>query len=267
MINKPIENPVIAISVRVYQALLVAYPARFQQEYGSQMSQVFGDCCLRAFQHSGTYGILKLWVITLIDLFGSALAEHLQKENEMTRSRFIKLGGWAFIIGSFAFVTILGGSIAGSVISSILLAVGMLGLRARYGEVVGSFGRNILLIGIGAAVLAYAVLPVFRDNDIWWIFPFLGSAVLLTGLSIFGLVALVRKPLPHVNWLPFAAGIGFPALYFPILFSTIMNNGEWYLPDNYWGLVSAIISLQFLGLCILGLILQSDAPEELPTTA
>jgi len=248
--------------------LLVAYPTKFRQEYGSHMSQVFRDCCLRAFHQIGIYGMLKLWTITLIDLLSSALAEHLQKENEMTKSKFIKLSGWAFIIGSFAFITILGGSIAGPVISSILLAVGMLGLRARYGENVGSFGRNILLIGIGVAVLAYAVLPMFQGNDIWWILPYAGSAVLLTGLSVFGLVALVRKPLPHVNWLPFFAGIWFPAVYFSILFFVVMNNGALPFQENsLWTIASIIMSLQFLALCILGLILQDDAPEETPVPA
>ncbi|MCI0560609.1 MAG: hypothetical protein MN733_19145 [Nitrososphaera sp.] len=268
MISKPVENPIVAVSVRVYQALLVAYPTKFQQEYGSHMAQVFRDCCLRAFKQSGTYGMFKLWVITFIDLLRSALAERLQKENEMTGSKYIKLSGWAFVIGSFAFITILDGSIAGSVISSILLGIGMLGLRARYGESVGSFGRNILLISIAAMILAYVTTPIFRDNESWFVLQFTGSAVLLIGLSIFGLVALVRKPLPHVNWLPFFAGIGFPAMYFPTLFFAVMNNGAspaWI--NNYWTIIPIIMSLQFLGLCILGMILQSDAPEEVHAPA
>jgi len=195
--------------------------------------------------------------------------ERLQKENEMTKSKFIKLSGWAFVIGSFALIpTMLGGSIAGSVISSTLLAIGMLGLRARYGESVGSLGRNILLISIVAMVLAYALLPVFRDNKSWSLLPYSGLAILLTGFSIFGLIALVRKPLPHVNWLPFLAGIGFPAIYFSAFFSAVMNNGAspaWI--DKYWTIYSMIALLQFLGLCILGLILLSDAPEEIPATS
>lgn len=268
MISKPIENPIIAISAKVYQVLLVAYPTKFRREYGSHMLQVFRDCWLRMFQQSGTHGMLKLWAITFIDLLSSVLAEHLQKENEMTKSKFIKLSGWAFVIGSFALIpTMLGGSITGSVISSILFTIGMLGLRARYGEAVGSLGRNILLISIVVMVLTYAVLPVFRDNESWSLLPYSGLATLLTSFSIFGLVALVRKPLPHVNWLPFFAGIGFPAIYFSAFFSAFMNDGAspaWI--DNYWTIYSMIALLQFLALCILGLILQIDAPEEIPAT-
>ena len=43
--------------------------------------------------------------------------------------------------------------IPGSLISAILLAAGMLGLRARYAENAGGFGRNIALISVIATVL------------------------------------------------------------------------------------------------------------------
>jgi len=211
--------------------------------------------------------MLRLWAITFIDLLSSALAEYLQQENVMTNSKFIKLSGWAFVIGSFAFISILNGSIAGPVISSILFAIGMLGLRARYGESVGSFGRNILLISIVVMVLTYVAVPIFRDNESWFLLPYLSLAILLAGLSLFGLVALVKKPLPHVNWLPLFAGIGFPVIYFPILFFAVMNNGATPdVVDNGWKIISIIALLQFLALCILGLILQDDAPEERPAT-
>ena len=54
----------VAFSVRLYQALLVAYPAQFQQEYGLQMAQVFRDGCLRTIRQVGAKGIFKLWAIT-----------------------------------------------------------------------------------------------------------------------------------------------------------------------------------------------------------
>ena len=125
----------------------------------------------------------------------------------MSKSQFIKLSGWAFIVGSFAFVTILSGSIAGSIISSILLAVGMLGLRAFYGEIVGGIGKNILLVSVVGMVLANVAIPIVGSAEFGGLLPFAGPAVLLTGLTVFGLVALCRKPLPRANWLPLVAGI------------------------------------------------------------
>ena len=105
---------------------------------------------------------------------------------------------------------------AGSVFGTVLLAMGMLGLRVRYSEKVGSLGGNILLFGVVGMVLAYAAVPVFRDVEVLYLLPFAGPAVLLTGLTLFGLVALRRKPLSRWNGLPFFAGIWYPAIYFPI---------------------------------------------------
>jgi len=110
-------------------------------------------------------------------------------------------------------------------------------------------------------VLAYVATPIYRDNEYWFLFPLAAHAFLMTGLAIFGLVALVRKPLPHVNWLPFFAGVLFPAIYIPVLFFILYNDA---IPDgnNFWRTFSITMSLQFLALCILGVLLQGDAPEE-----
>ena len=269
MIRKKSDSTLVVFSTRAYQLFLNAYPTKFQQEYGSHMVQVFRDCCLRMFNQSWTYGILKLWAITFIDLISSALAEHLQKENEMTKLKFIKLSGWAFIVGSFAFMTILSGSIAGSVIGSNLIAIGMLGLRARYSESVGSFGKNFLLVGVVGMVLAYAAVPIFREVEILYLLPFDGPAVLFTGLTVFGLVALGRKPLPQANWLPLIAGIWYPAIYFSIFVYILLNNGAWPESDFPYIPIQIMVSVQFIALCVLGaiLVLQTDVAEETPATA
>jgi hypothetical protein len=278
MLQKSQDINLVAFSVRVYQLLLNAYPAKFQQEYGPHMTQVFQDGCLRAVRQGGRSGLFILWAITLLDFLHSVFEQHLQKETDMSKSTFIKLSGWAFTIGSFAFITILGGSVAGAVLSSILIAIGMLGLRARYGESVGSLGRNILLIGVVGMALVYASVPVLQEVEVFhlrlpwdsipvYLLPFAGPAILLTGLAVFGLVALNRKPLPHVNWLPLLAGIGYPVIFFPIFFYIIMNNGAWPENDDFFSIVQIGLMVQFLALCILGLILQADVPEEIAVPA
>lgn len=264
MIEKPMDISLVSLSVKVYRLFLVAYPAKFKQEYGPHMLQVFGDYCTHVFHQNGSKGMIRLWAITLFDLFQSLIEEHLQKETEMTKSKFIKLSGWAFIVGSFAFLTILSGSIAGSMIGSILLAIGMLGLRARYGESVGSFGRNFLLIGVVGMILAYAAVPIFREVESLYILPYAGPAVLLLGLTMFGLVTLVKKPLSHANWLPLFAGIWYPAIYFPIFVYILLNNGTWPESDLPYTPIQIMLSVQFIALCVLGAILvqQTDATEE-----
>ena len=162
MISKPLNNSIITVSVKVYQSLLLAYPTKFQDEYGSQMVQVFEDCCLRALRQGGTNGIIRLWVVTLLDLLQSVISEHAHKEVQMKKEmkpEDIRLAGWALIWGAVAFVIgilvllIGGGALWGisvvltHLLSMPLLVVGLLGLRNRYGDKVGGFGKNILLIG------------------------------------------------------------------------------------------------------------------------
>ena len=193
----------------------------------------------------------------------------------MSKSEFIKFSGWAFIAGSFAFLTLLGGSSGGSFISSILLAVGLLGLRARYGEAVGGFGKNILLIGVVGMVLTY--LGIFirqqietsRNIDIpnWWFLVLAGPAVLLLALTLFGVTALRSKPMSQLNWLPVFAGIWYPVIYFSILGYIFTNNGAW--PEQISGtaiqMMMIMIMIQFLALCVLGFVLVIDSPKELVT--
>ena len=187
----------------------------------------------------------------------------------MSKSKFVKLSGWAFIVGSFAFVTILSGSIAGSMISSILLAVGMLGLRALCGEKVGGIGKNILLVSVVGMVLANVANPILGAAEFGWLLPFAGPAVLLTGLTVFCLVALGRKPLPQANWLPLVAGIWYPVIYFSIFLYTLKNSGAWPESDIPYIPIQIMISVQFIALCVLGAILtlQADVPEEMPAIA
>ena len=147
----------------------------------------------------------------------------------MSKPELIKLSGWAFVAGSLAFITILSGSdplaIPGSEISAILLAVGLLGLRACYGEHVGSFGRNILLLGASGPILLVIVISmglsgILTETQITkglWVLLFGGPAISLLGLTLFGLVALRSKPMPRLNWLPFFAGIWYPVAYTPLL--------------------------------------------------
>ena len=64
MARKSSDINLITFSVRVYEMLLNAYPTKFQQEYGSEMTQVFQDCCLRAIHKGGMNGMLRLWTVT-----------------------------------------------------------------------------------------------------------------------------------------------------------------------------------------------------------
>lgn len=275
MISKPNENPMIAISVRIYQVLLFVYPTKFQQEYGPQMLQVFRDCCLRAFRQNGTNGMLKLWAITFFDFLHSMVEEHLQKETFMTRSKFIQLSGWSLMLGG---VILLVGFLVSSTVfdfllsfwtTLVLLGVGLLGLRTRYGDEVGSFGKNILLLGVIAGfVINITGTAIVANVGNWsgpfiWLLPYTGHAVLLACLSIFGISALSAKPLPRWNGLPLIAGIWYPSLVILAYIYEAIGLSQEALGNP--ALIG--ILLQCVLLVVLGYMLQADMLQETPAIA
>jgi hypothetical protein len=192
----------------------------------------------------------------------------------MSKPELIKRSGWTFVAGAFAFITLLSGSdpiaIPGSVISAILLAVGISGLRTAYGETVGRFGRSSLLLGVFAPVLWLIIIASMvgrvtntQVNEGLWVVIFAAPAISLLGLALFGLAALHSKPMPRLNALPFFAGIWYPVTY--TLFSIYDISQKRVFPDQYLPELILMVVIQFLTLCILGFALISDSSKELAT--
>jgi hypothetical protein len=281
MASKSTDINLITFSVRVYQLLLNAYPAKFQQEYGLHMAQVFQDCCLRTVRQGGANGMLKLWTITLLDLLQSVISEHAQKETEMNKEmkpEDIRRAGWALILGAVSFILIILSVTVSSdlnvqqfavillvFVSLPLLAFGVLGLRHRYGEKVGSFGKNILLIGaiLGpiTSLIGFFLLRVGR----YWFITWTGLSVLFACLILFGIVALYKKPLPRWNILPIIAGFPLSVIGFYYIITGWLT--------GYWegspplSLIIILLTIQGIALVVLGYILKSDMPEETTTPA
>jgi len=199
----------------------------------------------------------------------------------MSKPELIKRSGWAFITGALAFATILSSSdaiqIPGSIISALLLAAGLLSLRAGYGETSRRSGRNILLMGAVGAILWDVVVvssivmynsgilhPSDAQGHRFWIVTFGGPAVALLALTVFGLITLRAKPASRLNWLSILTGIWYSAVYSCLFVYLISNNGV--LPGQYWPLVKFTFAMQFFALFVFGLILVTDAPQELATT-
>ena len=219
----------------------------------------------------------RLWLLTLLDLMQSVLEQHLQKETFMTQSHAIKLSGWAFMLGSFGFIAVMNESMAvsfaGLVISSILLLVGMLGLRAGYADRVGGFGRTMVVLGVLGMLLAfvsggvlYRLQPEIQIGNArieTWYLLCAGPAIGLLGLALYGLAALRRKPMAGLNWLPVATGVWYPAVYSFFLFYFPTHN--WVYPEHYGWVVNMIIIMQFATLCLFGFILSANTREEMAT--
>jgi hypothetical protein len=198
----------------------------------------------------------------------------------MNNSGFIRLSGWLMILGAIAFLPGAIGMLyesqtidwntppmqlaAFAVFSApVLLAVGMLGLRARY-----KIGGGVLLFGviIGGLLVVVGTLVQFLTPDysvsetyygVW-----LGGVLVLNiCLSIFGVLALIQKPLPRWNALPLLAGVWIPLL--PVLGGIV---------NRYASPVESLLVLVIVGLVVttiaqvmLGYILQAGTSPETAT--
>ena len=285
MIGQRADLPSVAFSVRVYQSLLIAYPTRFQQEYGPRMVRVFQDCCLRAIRQGGTNGMVRLWAVTLLDLIQSVISEHRQKEVQMKKEmkpEDIRLAGLALMWGAAAFVlgnlaVVIGGArlwgisaILITLLSMPLVVVGLLAVRNRYGAKVGGFGRGTLLAGsiLGplAGFIGLCGLSYSTQLNILGIMFIISPAVPLACLALFGIVALFTKPLPRWNAAPLFAGLWYPILIFAYITSS-MRTGDWEgeggasIGMGAAATILLLIIIQGIALAALGYVLKSDAPD------
>jgi hypothetical protein len=221
----------------------------------------------------------RLWLFTLRDLMHSLIEQHLHKQTFLSKSQTIKLSGWAFILASFGFIAILNEAITISrgalVVSSILLAIGMLGLRAGYGDRIGGFGRAMLLLGVlGLALVLVGVgvlnrlQPMIQIGnariETWFLFYF-GPAIGLLGLALYGLAALRRKPMAGLNWLPLATGVWYPAIYSFFFVYYAAHVADWHSIEPIFWVVILTMVIQFASLCLFGFVLSAGTREEMAT--
>jgi hypothetical protein len=269
------------VSTRLYRALLAVYPSEFRRAYGGPMLQAFRDGCRRALREAGAAGLLSLWGRTLLDTVQTALEEHAQRGVDMSREKFIKLSGWALMLGGLAVML---GWLAGTrpdynrfdarslpidryanaaefpliVMGLLLLSAGFIGLYLRYGQSSGGFGRLSLGLGAlsGAASALGAIGLGLFDSDPWWSLFFFGMVFQYLGLALFGLANLRRKALPRWNGLPLLAGVWVPAFTLASLIIEQARGGWVELPEAVF---MSLWLLSLAGLAGLGYLLQSDS--------
>lgn len=193
----------------------------------------------------------------------------------MNNPSFIRLSGWLMIVGAIAFLPgaiamlfwesqTLGWSPSMMQLAAfavfwapVLLAVGMLGLRARY-----KIGSGVLLFGaaVGGLLVIVGTLVQFLTPDysiseayygVW-----LGGVLILNlCLSIFGALVLIEKPLPRWNWLPLVAGAWI--LFLPLL-AGIMGGPS---PTVF----ITVLVIMTVAQVMLGYTLQADTSREMVT--
>lgn len=247
------------------------------------MAQVFRDRCLNTYRQSGPPGVFALWALTLSDWFKTVLEEQLNRGTEMTRIKFIRLSGWGLILAAVALLLtflpesdeILDGlyqifgaptvstqhnlvhSLAAGVrslpfpIAILLITLGLVGLRAHYGERSGTAGK----MALGAGILCGAASFV---SSIWMARPITNilMAFMFAGLFVFGLAALRVKPMRRGNGLPALAGLWWPLLVIlACVFPQFMQRLGPVVP--LW-FSFTIFSAMSLSLALLGYMLHAD---------
>lgn len=98
-------------SVRVYQALIRAYPASFRREYGNEMALVFREHLADVFRERGTIGLAFAWFRVLGDLARTAPQEHLfemQRRLEMKKAAIAILSA---VLAAIVFFGVLYGAL------------------------------------------------------------------------------------------------------------------------------------------------------------
>ncbi|WKZ41000.1 MAG: hypothetical protein QY328_02980 [Anaerolineales bacterium] len=208
------------------------------------------------------------------------LPKNMQSDSQLNRVSFNGFAGIAFFLGSVGFIAtmttiylridLLGDVVLFLFIFFItpLLALGLLELHRRYGEKAGWIGRNILLLGgILGPVLSFRGfgVAISRGEDRWiFVYAIYGLVTVLLCLSLFGMVALFKKPLPRWNFLPLVAGIWFPFVVFlsPLIYSFVDVSVVNTFFENFWYLFYALFILQGFALAALGYILRADVLKE-----
>jgi hypothetical protein len=94
-------------SVRVYTALLKAYPKQFRCEYGSQMEQVFRDVYWE--RRGSRCRLVLLWIRTLSDLVPTAVAQrimsHTNRREAVMQNRRSAVIGFVLLLAPLYFVS------------------------------------------------------------------------------------------------------------------------------------------------------------------
>jgi len=266
--------PILNISQHAFTRLLVLYPREYRQEYGPLMAQLFKDCSREAVGQHGGSALLALWASTLLDLFKTAFEEHFKELTHMSKEKFIRLGGWALMVGAIFLMLILTvGSLETSFddplggrdawveylklgvgpLCMLLLLTGTLALRSAYGQV----GRTALSVSavaaFAAAVGALGLGLLIPGDPVSWVLFFLGVVIHFFGLGVFAVNCVQRNVMPGVNWLLILGGFALPALGLFQIAIQLITGTDFYLGE--WVQIS-ILGITAFPLLVVGYQLQ-----------
>jgi hypothetical protein len=151
------DSYAVALSVRLFERFLAAYPRKHRREYGPAMAQLFRDQCRDAWCDGRAWGLTRLWLRVLPDLVKTSVLEHISTLKER-KTMLERLGillrprsaPWLVYIAVFAAVFLLVGA-ASTLITLLLPEVyGASPVRSEWWEAC----RWPLAAGAGMAMIA-----------------------------------------------------------------------------------------------------------------
>jgi hypothetical protein len=241
--------------------------------------------------------MLTLWAHTLIDWFKTVIGEQMNRGTEMTRSKFIRLSGWAMVLAAVilllsflpesdsildglyqtfgqpataaqheVFQTITTGMRSLLFPAAILfITLGLFGLHIRYARRTGNSAKLSLGMGIAGGVVSL-VISAGMVMGIQIVRPLMNisMAFMFAGLFVFGLAALRSRPMPRGNGLPALAGFWWPLLVIHAYVYPQFIQRFFGLQVPLW-FSFAIFSLMSISLATLGYVLQADVHQRVMT--
>lgn len=223
----------IALSARIYRALLVLYPADYRREYGRLMLQYFRDVsCDRYYRH-GIIGVALWWCTTLFDLTFTVIEQRRKVKFIMSKSTFAQLTGSLLVIGGLfgvgaAFSQFQPGDHSAYtgiyqlltflfVPGFLFIGLGCIGLGLRYDWPLGITGRwTLYLSGAGALVMALGGVVSAINESLWNVY-FGGGVLHVAALIAFGLLHVWKPTLPIFRALPLQLALGVLILLLGVL--------------------------------------------------
>ena len=293
MNNSPLANS-LSVSVRIYRALLVAYPKKFREHYETQMVQVFRNSFKDTYHRHGTPGVIDLWLHICVDLLVTALIERMMERSQyMFSPKVVLWGGLASVFGGlFWILTGLSTNSPAPLVFALVLGLG--GLVGLYSRQAGQGGRlglaGFALGSIGTIVPLAALwwgsvsglLPNI-ERDLALVAPAvliisLAVVILGIGLVLLGITSLHAKTLPRWRGLPLGLGllttifgmIGWLVVYVPLSQGRVPWNplDPWnpWNPSNFgvYVLFPSVDLLLGVGWIGLGIMLMTEGDAQIP---
>jgi hypothetical protein len=267
------------VSVRIYRAMLVAYPQKFREHYETQLVQVFRDSLRYEYNRHGLSGVIDLWLHTFADLLVTALIERIMERSQyMFSPKVILWGGVASVFaGLFWLMTGLAPSSGDATLMFALVLslgglVGLYSQQARQGGILGLAGFVLGIISTVAMLVADWIDPDLSGTRGILIIS-LFFLTLGIGLALLGIASLRGKTLPRWWGLPLTLGLLniLQSISFWLIFYVPLSHGQdpfhpWNLGNYGLVVVFALMVLIGIGWIALGATLATEGGAQIPVS-